>query len=365
MNKIILPIAVVSSLLFSVPASALSFDFLGFNGFSEASNPDEWAALERAGDTLSDLFYDNITVNIDVGYADLDPSDALATTYVETMSSQYSEVKDALIADAVSAVDIIAIANLPDGPNLSFLTNAPVSGNIIEESGSVAPINNYRHELDIASANAKALGIIPNDEYLDGEIAYNSNSSILFDFDASDGISSNMYDFEGLMVHELLHALGFFSGVDFIDRASEPNGEDGVAPTDLSGFRIFNTLDLFRYSTESRNAGVDFDFAVGNAPYFSVDKGVNNLGFFSTGEFNGDGYQTSHWKNNSGLGILEPVLPKGEILSISAIDKAALDAIGYDVPELPMIWLFISGILGLSGFKKNSISRICSATINL
>ena len=124
------------------------------------------------------------------------------------------------------------------------------------------------------------------------------------------------------------HALGFVSGVDIVDITSLPNGP--IAQIGLDNFRIFSVLDLFRYSGDSLIFGAlaglgpiqDLAFGANDpifASFFSVDAGVTNLGLFSTGRFNGDGRQASHWRDDSlispgvfsPLGIMDPTFPSG------------------------------------------------------
>jgi hypothetical protein len=45
----------------------------------------------------------------------------------------------------------------------------------------------------------------------------------------------------------------------------------------------------------------------------------------------GDGYQASHWKDDLGLGIMDPTAAPGERLSISALDIEAMDVVGWNL----------------------------------
>ncbi|MEI6357170.1 MAG: hypothetical protein WCP53_08705, partial [Verrucomicrobiota bacterium] len=74
---------------------------------------------------------------------------------------------------------------------------------------------------------------------------------------------------------------------------------------------------------------------------------------FSTGLTQGDGRQASHWKDNLGLGVMDPTLAAQEIEAISLLDLRAFDLIGYDlapVPE-PTTWAAIIGISALGAFE--------------
>ena len=85
----------------------------------------------------------------------------------------------------------------------------------------------------------------------------------------------------------------------------------------------------------ARNRGVEARNHRG-APYYSLDGGTTNIAPFSTGSFNGDGRQASHWKDNLGLGIFDPTAnPPGQINILSQLDLDAIDVIGYDLNLIP------------------------------
>ena len=83
------------------------------------------------------------------------------------------------------------------------------------------------------------------------------------------------------------------------------------------------------------------DLSTGGNPYFSIDGGATNLANFASGaytDFNGDGYQASHWKNGSGVGIMNPILGAGERKDISSLDLKAMDVIGWDIDTSGSDW---------------------------
>ena len=52
---------------------------------------------------------------------------------------------------------------------------------------------------------------------------------------------------------------------------------------------------------------------------------------YSTGTIFGDGYQASHWKDDLGIGIMDPTAaPPGEIMIVTDLDIMAWDVIGWD-----------------------------------
>ena len=294
------------------------------------------AALQAFQDATAiweGLIINDIEVNLDIRFDDNDingnpfGTSVLASTSRSLVTPSYTAVRGALIAETTpSANDFTAIANLPSGPSLSFRTNVTGStnnGNVIIDNDA----SNNNNFLDVNTANAKALGLInANSPGNDAGIAF--NSSFYWDYDQSDGVGAGLQDFVGVTVHEIGHALGFRSGVDSVDAS---HGAGPFTPQDLDAFAVVTVADLFRY-----NAPGQLDLAAGGAPYYSLDGGTTNIALFSTGSFNGDGRQASHWKDNLGLGIFDPTAnPPGQINVLSQLDLDAIDVIGYDLNLIP------------------------------
>ncbi len=318
----------------SATATTLKFAFtpVGALATLQTSNPTLYGNVTEgfttAGNIWAGYFRDDMTLNVNIDYPSMGYN-ILGSTNIETLGYYYADVRTALQFDRTSADDFLAASNLPAGPNLSFLTNDASTGVLVVDANDTA--NNA--VLDVPRANAKALGftyegiITPNDAALDASISFSSDFD--WDFDRSDGISSGTYDFVGVAIHEIGHAMGFLSGVDYVDFFSAPYG---YYPLDLDPYRVFTVLDLYRRGARN-GGGLDFaaDGTGSDNPYFSLDGGATAIGTFSTGSYNGDGGQASHWKDNLGLGILDPTFGYGELGIVSALDVRAFDVIGYDL----------------------------------
>src|SRR5262249_38085547 len=128
----------------------------------------------------------------------------------------------------------------------------------------------------------------------DGSITFGSDTA--WDFNPGDGITPGRFDFVGAATHEIGHALGFSSGVDYLDQ------HPGIAEATT----YQTAIDMFRYSADSFANHMIDGVADSSTKYFSLDGGATSLASFSTGATFGDGQQASHWKDGLGLGIMDP-----------------------------------------------------------
>lgn len=291
------------------------------------------AGFEAAVELWTFLLGDNVNINLDVGFGVL-AGNILGSTGSETAIVRYSDVRTALGNDATSTEDTTAANNLTAGNSISFLTN-DINGNVINDNNA----SNNNTFLTVNTANLKALGITTdvfgnniNAGPRDGSVTF--NSTFTWDFDPTDGIDAGAQDFVGVAFHEIGHALGFTSGVDTVD-AVTGNGQsvasfmqNNPGVTTLDNFVVFNVHDLYRYS-----AAGQLNYATGGTPFYSLDGGntAQNSATLSTGRFNGDGSQASHWKDGLGLGILDPTAnPAGNVNNVTNLDLIAFDVMGYD-----------------------------------
>ncbi|MDJ0732314.1 MAG: NF038122 family metalloprotease [Crocosphaera sp.] len=217
--------------------------------------------------------------------------------------------------------------------DLANVSNFSSALGVIDNNG-----NDNNRKIWLTRANAKALNLVPTNDTqaLDASIVL--SDAVNWDMDASDGVDSNAYDFRTVVLHEIGHALGYVSGSDVIEYLSS-NSSESLTDQDLTYVTPMNT---YTYSALSQILGViDLRVGKGISKYASFSQGINTLtdengilAFLSTGSLGvgGDGYQGSHWKNNSQLsGVMKPALAMGESLSISELDLQFLDGMGWDL----------------------------------
>lgn len=337
--------------LVSVGASqALTINYTFLPGTSEQAQQ----AIRLAGAEWSSVITTNLTVDLNFETGLKMDSSVFGTTRSLMVGAYYDDVRKLLVKGSTSAADAVAVAHLPKETGFTYDRLINRTSDNPAGAGSATPyVDHAITTLRLSSANARALGmaLLTNPSpgcaaNCDARIDINSLYQSQYDYDPSDGISPGSYDFVGIVAHEIGHALGFFSGVDYLDAAGSPRT--------AGQFAYVNTLDLFRYSSLSAASHV-IDFTADNrSKYFSLDGGATMGPAFSTGEFYGDGAQASHWKDGGDIGLMQPYVLPGVALHLTSADLQAMDAIGWTVsavPEPASAALFALGLCGIAGLR--------------
>ena len=346
--------SVAAVALLSSPVLGVTFNFTPaggtpanvIQGFNDAAA--RWSAI----------LTDSVTVNMDIAFSALGPG-ILGGAASDRATFAYSATRTALTSDATSSDDSNTVANLQGGSAFSILINRTTDNPF--GSGSATPYLDNDGDANnttirMTRANAKALGLISaSDAARDADITF--SNLFTWDFDPSDGITPGAFDFVGVATHEIGHALGFTSGVDVLD------GNAGAFPD--NAFTWVSTLDLFRFSTVSfaQGAGVVDWTANTTDKFFSLDGGATKNVSFSTGKTFGDGQQASHFKDNLGLGILDPTAAPGELLAISGNDQRLFDVIGWNLlvgvaPEPVCLGWIAAGAIGIYTISRSRVRTV-------
>lgn len=327
-------------------AQALVINF----SYAPGMDPTALAGFQTAASRWTGILHDNVQVNLKIDFKVLGAG-ILGSTGSSRNIQTYEDYRNALAGDMMGANDVAAVAGLSKSSCLNVMMNG--ANNNPNGAFSATPwvdinCNENNQYMRMTTANARALGFVAaNDPLSDGSISF--SSLFTWDFNAADGVAANAYDFVGVATHEIGHALGFISGVDILDGYRNANVTE-------EAFSYIAPNDLFRCSDLSKAAGADLDFSADNrTKYFSLNNCASTLATFSTGAAFGDGRQASHWKDNAGYGIMDPTAAKGEVMSISALDKEMFDVIGWNVvPEPGSIALFGLGLAALFGMRKRA-----------
>ena len=391
MKSVLLRTALVSAAASAVfaasPVSALNIVLRPDQSFTSQQNgAAALYAFQKAANYWNTVLTDNVTINFAVSYRAL-AANVIAQAGSAKTDVLMTDVYSGLAAKSATALDQVAVANLvqltaagglgyrmpntiPPGQTTTHFGLDTTAGSLFDNDDTANNLVSYSN-----TANLRVLGIAQdiygndlNDANLvDASITF--SSAFNFDFDPTDGISQGTQDFVSVAIHEMGHALGFTSGTDLYDfyggnpavgGVRGPGYATGLA-TDwdsLAGTAV-GVWDLFRYSTNGpANSGFDPEtgkrylqldpnrgaaFSIDGVTFFNqMNSGVAEFANLSTGRYNGDGQQASHWKDENGftdengcfvsnrqIGVMDPTSGTCQPGLVTANDVAAFDAMGY------------------------------------
>jgi hypothetical protein len=263
------------------------------------------AAIAAAEAYMESFYSDPITITINCSFQPLSPG-VLGGTSSSYGYVDYTTTRAQIVGDMdAGVVDDTIQAFLPTG------STCPV------RYGSSSSVTN-ENRVFFTFANWKAVdGTVAG---ADASMTFSTNFT--FDYDPSNGITTNTYSFQDIVIHETGHAMGFTSGGDFRSRDME-------------------TLDLFRFQgtdgSGDYNPDTTAEFQVRprlvryNAPNDDHNSDLISVEYRMS---DGSPYQMSHFREQTAnIGLMDPALAPGQTFYpafYSTADLAMFDAIGYD-----------------------------------
>jgi hypothetical protein len=259
----------------------------GFNDHFGSNAAAAQAAWRAAAQIFTANFTDNIHVNIKVDAVG-DRSIFGHSNYSLPHSIPYANLRARMVADARSHNDSVALGA---GGSLT----------------AADPTNGHGQYL-LTRAQAKALGLLPDDLLEDGVTTFGAG----FPFTFSGPIAPGTFDFHGIAAHEISEVLG---RVGF-------QGKLNGTPN------CFSLLDLFSYTAPGKR-----DMVGGRGNHFSIDNGTTLLKSFTDVVAN-PGDDTRDWAPGSNDAFNDQ--SSGSVSNpVSLVDLLLMDVIGYDLVPVP------------------------------
>jgi hypothetical protein len=324
-------------------------------GSALAGNSVALAAFNRAADQWEQFLADPVQITISANLASLGPGILGQASSVQ-LSTGFNVIRNQMVSDNSTGPFASLTAALPTAA--TYGVTLPSTG------GWTTEPTMYATAANLAAMGFDITGFLPDGSH--ASITFSSDFG--FDFDRTDGIDPGLFDFEGVALHEIGHALGFISEMDYVDSVQGGSGRPAIArttPWDLFRFSATgsNPSNLSQFGSMPRN--LDPSQATVNDSISSF-LGSNPEVPTSTGINTGSGYQASHWLNQAALGYypgaMLPTLAPGQRIDIGLNDLIVLDTIGWDVnyaalPE-PGTWAAMAFMGGLGLWHRTSRRRM-------
>jgi len=238
------------------------------------------AAINDVVSYYESVFTAPITVNVDVGYGEIDgqqlQSDALGES--ETFLGNYSYSS---IVNALAGVDASAASSLP--------SSMPVNGTMW-----------------IGTAEAKALGLPLEQPSTDVDGFAGFSDVFPFAYDQNNRSVLGEYDFIGVVEHEFTEVMG---RIDLFGDS-------------IGGTTGYSLLDMFHYTAPSHHTYTGL-----TTNYFSPNGGTTNLDYFNSNP-QGD---LGDWASSAGADSYLAFTPTGQEDTVSQSDIAEMNALGYRI----------------------------------
>ena len=199
-------------------------------------------------------------------------------------------------------------------------------------------------------------GIDDNGASLDGEV----NVNFGYGWDLDDEVSSALFDFKATIIHEMLHTLGFLSGIyeDGSDAFGSPSGDPGVWEifddflSDKNGTALINDSTFALDGTAWRTLSVGGASPGGglffNGPKAAAANGGQPVGLYTPTPWE-EGSSGSHLDDDN------PALAGSLMLaatdtgryrrSLTDVERAILEDLGFTLHPLPALVLEVTRVI--------------------
>jgi hypothetical protein len=172
----------------------------------------------------------------------------------------------------------------------------------------------------IATAQAKALGLIPNTG-MDGTTFFGANNPWYF---GTSGTPAGSYYFEGVAIHEIAEVMG---------RIGFKTNHD------------YSSFDLFAYTGPGARSLIN-----GTGAFFSIDNGSNLLKEYNPNTDPGNGLDSRDWMGAPGPpDAHNQFSDSGVDNGFTPVDVREMNVLGYDLPQataVPEPSTFAVAVLG-------------------
>jgi hypothetical protein len=237
------------------------------------------AAIDYVVGYFDSLFTNPVTINIHVGYGEIDGSPLGRNDLGESFAPR------PVTEDYGSVVSVLRAQGAPGSARLP--PASPLSGN-----------------LDLSRADAEALGFVST--VSTSYVGFSDTAHFSY---AVNSTSASEYYFIGVVEHEFTEDMGRVSAIN-----AQPHRYD--------------LMDMFRYSSpgvHDTSAG-----GRGSTAYFSLNGGYTDLGSWNNNPRNGD---LGDWYGNNipngGDDAFNDYSRKGVVNAFSAVDLTLMEAIGW------------------------------------
>ena len=239
------------------------------------------AAVDYVVNYFDALFTNNVTVNIHLGYGEIEGSPLSAGALGESQTN-FASVSYQQAIGTLESTGQLGSATLPG----SFAAGT----------------------LWLTTAQERALGLLPaNSAEIDGWVGVSNTTP--FSYAANATPAPGEYYFIGVLEHEFTEVMG---RVSFIG-------------AHLGGTQSYGIMDLYRFSAPGAH-----QTGAGTPAYFSIDNGITNLDNWNT-KVGGD---LGDWAVSAGADAFLAFSSSGHVENVSASDLTLMNAIGWNTSNL-------------------------------